>query len=80
MSKRTIENYIPDEVFDAWMPYPDSGKGRRAAAIKRLNPEQRDHYPMKKGLKLQKAGAEVENFYSTRGSGDASFSHRHRGI
>jgi len=64
LSKRTIENYIPDEVLDAWMPYPDSGKGRRVTAIKRLSPEQRVHYPMKKGLNLQKAGAEVQKFYS----------------
>ncbi len=48
LQKRTIENYIPDEVLDAWMPYQDSGNGKRVAALKRLNPAQRDHFPMKK--------------------------------
>ncbi|MBI9088458.1 MAG: hypothetical protein JEZ12_04530 [Desulfobacterium sp.] len=70
LSKRTIENYIPDEVLDAWMPYSDSGKGKRVAAIKRLNPEQRDHYPMKKGLKLQKAVPDVRAFYSGTSGAD----------
>ena len=62
--KRTIENYIPDETLDAWIPYPDSEKGKCVAAIKRLDKDQRDHYPMKKGLKIAKAKSSVQALYT----------------
>ena len=61
--KRTIENYIPDEVLDAWKPYPDSDKGRCIAAIKKLNEGQRNHYPMKKGLQIARANHSVQALY-----------------
>ena len=64
LRKRTIENYIPDEVLDAWMPYPDYEKRRVVDAVKRLRPEQRDYYPMKKGLQLQNASPTVQALYS----------------
>lgn len=53
--KRTIENYIPDEILDKSLLI--------VKALKKLSPEQRDHYPMKKGLKLEKASAEVKALY-----------------
>jgi hypothetical protein len=62
LRKRSIENYIPDEVLDAWLPYP--GYLRRTLdALKRLNVEQRDHFPMKKGLKLGAARDVVKSLY-----------------
>lgn len=61
--KRTIENYIPDEVLDLWNPYPDSDKGKCISAIKRLNKEQRNHYPMKKGFDIARANSSVQALY-----------------
>ncbi len=48
LHKRTIENYIPDEVLLAWGQHPN--KKPMIAAFMRLNREQRDYFPMKKGL------------------------------
>jgi hypothetical protein len=49
LSKRAIENYIPDEVLQGWT---DETSGRAArplvAALCRLTQAQRDHLPMKK--------------------------------
>ena len=49
LSKRAIENYIPDEVLQGWTDEP-SGRAARplVAALCRLKPAQRDHLPMKK--------------------------------
>jgi len=64
LGKRAIENYIPDEVLDAWLPHPDNEKRRIVDALKRLNPEQRDHYPMKKGLKFEKETPAVQTLFA----------------
>lgn len=70
LSKRAIENYIPDEVLDAWIPLnPNYEKRHLVEAVKRLTSEQRDHYPMKKGLKLSQAKPPVQALY--QGAGDA---------
>ena len=45
LQKRTIENYIPDEVLQAGGNNPT-----QVAALLRLTPLQRDHFPMKKGF------------------------------
>lgn len=64
LRKKTIENYIPDEILDAWSPNPSYGKYRIVDAVKKLCPEQRDHYPMKNGLKFQNASLSVQALYS----------------
>lgn len=52
LRKRAIENYLPQEVLEDWCSHPDLTAVRdRVAAIGRLSDEQRDHFPMKSGLK-----------------------------
>jgi hypothetical protein len=54
LSKRAIENYIPDEVLQGWAAEPDNQAARpRVAAVCRLTPEQRDHLAMKKKFPQQ---------------------------
>lgn len=61
--KRNIENYIPDEILEASLPYPGD-KRRTLEALKRLDDVQRDHFPMKKGLKLaNELSSEIKAFY-----------------
>lgn len=64
LRKRAIENYIPDEVLDACIPNQNYEKRLIVDAVKRLSPEQRDHYSMKKGLKLQGASPSVQALYA----------------
>ena len=48
LSCKTIENYIPDLALDLWSSVPDRSTLRPAvAAVKRLPPDGRDHFPMK---------------------------------
>lgn len=48
LSKRAIENYIPDEVLHGWAAEPDNQAARAlVAAVCRLTQEQRDHLRMK---------------------------------
>jgi hypothetical protein len=66
LSKRSIENYIPDEVLDAWLlPNPNYKNHHLFLdAVKRLNPAQRDHYPMKKKyFDISKAQPAVQALY-----------------
>ena len=49
LSKREIENYIPDEVLLDWAADADNSTAQpRVEAVCRLSAEQRDHLPMKK--------------------------------
>lgn len=67
LSKRAIENYIPDEVLSAWAP-----KFLRAqvAALLRLTPQQRDHFPIKSGKDFSKLTTAEQSLYATVSSGD----------
>jgi hypothetical protein len=56
LGKRAIENYVPDEAIAEWLD--ESGyttKQASIAALLRLTPEQRDHFPFKKGLSFLKS-------------------------
>jgi len=54
IGKRSIENYIPDEVLRGWANEPGNRAWRELVEIVcRLTAEQRDHLPMKKRLPLQ---------------------------
>jgi hypothetical protein len=52
LGQRAIENYLPDEVLQAWANELTIADAKRAtvAALASLTPEQRDHFPMKRGL------------------------------
>lgn len=50
LEKRAIENYVPDIVLDT-IATDRPGLNESVIFIKSLNPVQRDHYPMKTGLK-----------------------------
>ena len=61
LNRRTIENYIPDEVLQGWADEP----GNQAVielvnAVCSLTAEQRDHLPMKKKLPIDKKLASEE--------------------
>lgn len=44
LNKRTVENYIPDDVWRAWVADPNRTNARPAVdVLLRLSPEQRDH-------------------------------------
>lgn len=52
LAKRAIESYVPDEVMQDWSSSPDRTSVRgKVEALLRLTPTQRDHFPMKKGLR-----------------------------
>jgi hypothetical protein len=52
LRKRSIESYVPDEVIREWQDEPAQTAARsRIAALLRLSGEQRDHFPIKKGLR-----------------------------
>lgn len=52
LQKRSIENYVPDEAISEWRDEPAQTNSRpRIEALLRLTGEQRDHFPMKHGLK-----------------------------
>lgn len=51
LRKRSIENYLPQEALEAWAALPNHVSFRpRVAMMARLDPEQRDYFPMKKGF------------------------------
>lgn len=54
LKKRSIENYIPNEIFKKWLEN-EKNKGHKAKidALIRLNTEQRDYISIKKGIKKQ---------------------------
>jgi hypothetical protein len=55
LTKRAIENYIPDEVIAEWADTREHTSARpRIAALLSLTPAQRDHFPFKKGLSFLK--------------------------
>lgn len=72
LSKRSIENYIPDEVLDAWLLPNTNYKNHYLFldAVKRLNPAQRDHYPMKKRFDISKTSPAVQAFYQDVNAAD----------
>jgi hypothetical protein len=52
LHKRSIENYVPDEVIREWRDEPAQTSRRpRIDAFLRLVGEQRDHFPVKDGLR-----------------------------
>jgi len=65
LRKRAIENYVPDEVIREWQSDPDQTNATpRIAALLRLTPEQRDFFPMKKGLSKNLTPEEVDLYKS----------------
>lgn len=51
LSKRSIENYIPDVALESWVHRPGyDDLIERYQALGRLSPVQRDHYSMKDGF------------------------------
>jgi hypothetical protein len=51
LEKRAIENYLPQEVLDDWASAPTQRTNVAwVKVLAQLSPEQRDHFPMKKGL------------------------------
>lgn len=69
LRKRAIENYLPQEVLEDWCSHPDLTVARdRVAALGRLSDEQRDHFPMKEGLK--KLPPAERQLYENVGPGD----------
>lgn len=66
LGKRTIENYIPDEVFDAWLEDPNNtGMKGKIALLQEFTSEQRDHFSIKKGFGGQKPILHDDNLYTT---------------
>ena len=54
LKKRAIENYIPDEIFNAYLKNKaNSGYEQKVAALLGFSPEQRDHFSIKKGFKAK---------------------------
>jgi hypothetical protein len=57
LKKRAIENYIPDEIFNAWAGKIDEqgrqinrGESDKIAVLLKLSTEQRDHFSIKLGF------------------------------
>ncbi len=69
LKKRSIENYLPDPVFESWCNGPGHRHHSRLAALLRLAPDQRDHFPIKRGLPAQLT-AEEETLYASVGNAD----------
>lgn len=73
LSKRAIENYIPDEIFQGWSGERENQEARpRVDAICRLSTEQRDHFPLKNKLPQQFDTNEEMALYSTLDKTDAT--------
>lgn len=73
LSKRAIENYIPDEVLQEWAAEPDNQAARpRVAAVCRLTPEQRDHLAMKKKFPQQFETEEERGLFASVPPTDAA--------
>jgi len=78
LSKRAIENYIPDEVLQGWAAEPSNHAARPlVAAICRFTPEQRDHMAMKKRLPQKFATEEEQVLYAGVAEPDAAFLRQH---
>jgi len=59
--KRSAENYIPDEVFETVRDDPDGqGDAHRFNALLRRKRKQRDHFPVKDGLKPKERKNAIE--------------------
>jgi len=55
LSKRAIENYVPDEIIRDWGSDPSrKNLFPRLEALLRLQRDQRDYFPIKKGLRKKK--------------------------
>ncbi len=54
LRKRGIENYIPDVVLLAWADNDGGSRRAQVQAIIALSPQQRDHFPIKKGIQQEK--------------------------
>ncbi|WP_157174488.1 hypothetical protein [Thiocystis violascens] len=79
LSKRAIENYIPDEVLQGWATEPPSQAVRPlVAAICRLTPAQRDHVPMKKKFPGQLDDSQEQALYDDIAPEDLALMQNHR--
>ena len=73
LSKRAIENYLPDEVLQAWATESDNQAAHpRVAAVCRLTPEQRAHLAMKKKFPQQFETEEERGLFGSVPLTDAS--------
>ena len=71
LSKRTIENYIPDEVLHAWAEDADNEAARpRIEVICRLTREQRDHLAIKQPFRPNKFKGQEQNLFATMPNDD----------
>jgi hypothetical protein len=69
LSKRCVENYLPQEALEAWAALPENVRSKpRAAALARLDMEQRDHFPMKNAFPKGIPDAQVQLFSPLRWS------------
>ncbi|CAK8718268.1 TIR domain-containing protein [Candidatus Electrothrix aarhusensis] len=66
LSKRSIENYIPDEILRAWAQETDNKPARsRIEVICRLTEEQRDHLAIKKTFRPQEFNLQEQALFAT---------------
>ena len=66
MSKRAIENYLPDEVLLGWAGEPANSAARpRVEAVCGLTPTQRDHLAMKRQFPQQFQGKEERVLFAS---------------
>jgi len=64
LMRRAIENYLPVEVLDEVWAKRQAPRKRKVRAFRKLNPDQRHHFNMKKGFNGDKQrSAEVGNLY-----------------
>jgi hypothetical protein len=71
LEKRAIENYLPQEVLDAWASVPAQRTNIAwVKALARLSPEQRDHFPMKKGLANGPQDTVAQSLYGSLAQAD----------
>lgn len=71
LEKRAIENYLPQQVLDEWSAAPARTSCRPwVEAISRLSSEQRDHFPMKRGLESDPHDEIHQSLYGTLAPAD----------
>ncbi|MCI5147240.1 MAG: hypothetical protein D3923_17365 [Candidatus Electrothrix sp. AR3] len=71
LSKRTIENYIPDEILCAWTTEDDNKNAQpRIEVICRLTREQRDHLAIKAKFLPNSFNTEEKKIFSTMPNDD----------
>ena len=72
LRKRSAENYIPDEVFKAVRDDPrNQSKVEQFNSLLRRSPIQRDHFPVKGGLKpSERKGALAQGLYNASEGAD----------